>query len=390
MAYTAKNKFSEKLLSLLENADFQIIQHKNSKRKVFYKISRTDDGLEIRRATNGGEYPDKEGYRWFVAGTLNLETVDKALDVVKADFINKRNSNPRVEAFKKRYYSVISDYGEEFADYLLEDPELFLQNVKVNDPGRENGKYWNDVKYKEDIDEWVYWSVDSESILEHVAEQMICENESEREDGQYGVDEYEDLSEKAGGRELNCFCGGVARQIKSCVGFERGCYGSFGLRFDGRFHMEFKEFDVFDGDPDELTSGDCKRSLISFGATPESIADNISIREGDLAFKEDIEERQGEDDWNWNKVCADAVKKIEKELGKGSVYFSFADYEEGVAEYVVGNEVFACWFKQKWPETDLKSWLRKSIVDEDGEYYDHSFCDHFSFEEWWKESFESE
>ena len=84
------------------------------------------------------------------------------------------------------------------------------------------------------------------------------------------------------------------------------------------------------------------------------------------------------------------VKKINKEGGKGSVYFAYPDFAECVAEYVVGNYRFAKWFKKKYPGTDLKTWLKESIVDEDGEYYDHSYGKHFDFEEWWKESFESE
>lgn len=393
MAYTAKNKFTERLLNLLTEKGIQVFWHRNNKRKVFYKVTSTEGGLEIRRATSTGEYPDKDGYKWFVSGSLDLETVDKALDVVHADFASKRNgnrANSRIEKFKKQYYSIIYGYGEEYAYYLLEEPELFLESVKVHDRWGGKETYWKDVKYKEDVDEWIYWSVDSDSIYDYVAEQMICDDESKREEDQYSREEYEVLVEKAGEKELNYFCGGVARHIKSCVGFENGYYGSFGLRFNNRLYKEFKEYDVFEGDPDEMVAGDYKRSFITIGDTPDSIADSVSIREGDLSFMEDIEERQYNDDWDWDKVYADAVKKIDKELGKSSVYFAYADYEECVAEYVVGNDLFAEWFERKYPGTDLKTWLMENIVDEDGEYYDHSYGQHFSFEEWWKKAFESE
>ena len=393
MAYIAKNKYSESLLNSLTEKGCQVFWHRNSCRKVYYKVSVTDGGLDLRRATNTREYPDKEGYKWFIAGTLDLETVDRVLDIVHEDFVNKRNSNranSRLEKFKKQYYSIICAYGEEYADYLLEEPEMFLESVKVKDWRSGNDHYWKDVKYKEDIDEWIYWSIDSDSIYDYVADQMICDDESKRKDNQYSSEEYEEFVEKAGNKEINYFCGGISRQIKSCVGFENGYYGSFGLVFNRRFYKEFKEYDTFDGNPDEMTAGDYKRSFITIGDTPDSIADSVSIREEDLAFMEDIEERQSNDDWDWDKVGGDAIKKIEKELGRNAVYFAYADYEECVAEYVVGNKLFADWFKKKYPETDLKSWLMENIVDEDGEYYDHSYGKHFDFEEWWKESFESE
>ena len=394
MAHIAKHKFSERLLTLLTEKKTQVMWHRNGARKVYYKIILTDDGLEIRRATSAGKYPDKEGYKWFVSGSLDLETMDKVLDVVHGDFDNKRNgnrANSRLEKFKKQYYSIIYSYGEEYADYLLEEPELFLEGLKVNDWGEEKGTFWNDVKYKEDVDEWVYWSIDSDSIYDYVAEQMICDDDDEREEGQYNSDEFEELVEKAGHREPNYFCGGIARRIKSCEGFEKGYYGSFGLRFNGRrLYKDFKEYDVFNGDPDKMTSGDYKRSQISIGDTPDSIAGYVSIREEDLSFMESIEERLYNDNWDWDKVGEDAIKKIEKELGKNAVYFAYADYGECVAEYVVGNKRFADWFKKKYPGTDLKTWLMENIVDEDGEYYDHSYGKHFNFEEWWQESFESE
>ena len=56
-------------------------------------------------------------------------------------------------------------------------------------------------KYKEDVDEWIYWSVDSDSIYDYVAEQMICDDESKRGDDQYSSEEYEELVEKAGDKE---------------------------------------------------------------------------------------------------------------------------------------------------------------------------------------------
>lgn len=393
MAYIAKNKYSESLLKSLTEKGCQVFWHRNSCRKVYYKVSVTDGGLDLRRATNTREYPDKEGYKWFIAGTLDLETVDRVLDIVHEDFANKRNSNranSSLEKFKKQYYSIICAYGEEYADYLLEEPELFLESVKVYDRWSDKDIYWKDVKYKEDVDEWIYWSVDSEDIYDYVAQEMICDDESKRKEGQYSSKEYEELARKAGDKELNYFCGGIYRRIKSCVGFENGYYGSFGLRFNSRLYREFKEYDVFEGDPDKMTAGDYKRSFIKIGETPDSIADFVSIREGDLSFKEDIEERQYKEDWDWDKVYADAVKKINKEVGKGSVYFAYPDFAECVAEYVVGNYRFAKWFKKKYPGTDLKTWLKESIVDEDGEYYDHSYGKHFDFEEWWKESFESE
>ena len=393
MTHEESIKFNEQVLNTLTEKGSKVFYWHNSKRKVAYKLIMTKDGIEIRRATSKREYPDTEGYKWFVTGAPTLETVEKAIEVAHGDFKSKRNgnrANSRIEKFKKQYYSIIYGYGEEYAYYLLEEPELFLESVKVHDRWSDKEVYWKDVKYKEDVDEWIYWSVDSDSIYDYVAEQMICDDESERGEDQYSSEEYEELAEKAGDKELGYFCGGVARHIKSCVGYEDGYYGSFGLRFSNRLYKEFKEYAVFDGDPDKMTAGDYKRSFITIGDTPDSIADYVSIREGDLSFKEDIEERQYKEDWDWDKVYADAVKKINKEVGKGSVYFAYPDLEECVAEYVVGNYRFAKWFKKKYPGTDLKTWLMENIVDEDGEYYDHSYGRHFSFEEWWKESFESE
>lgn len=393
MKHDSKNTFNEKVLNDLTEKGSKVFFWHNRNRKVTYKLILADGGIEIRRATSNREYPDKDGYKWFVSGELNLETVNKAVEVAGEDFKSKRNgnrANSRIEKFKKQYYSIIYGYGEEYAYYLLEEPELFLESVKVHDRWSNKETYWKDVKYKEDVDEWIYWSVDSDSIYDYVAEQMICDDESKRGEDQYSSEEYEELVEKAGNKELGYFCGGVARHIKSCVGYEEGCYGSFGLRLNSKLYKEFKEYAVFEGDPDKMEAGDYKRSFITIGDTPDSIADYISIREGDLSFMEDTEERQYQDEWDWDKVCADAVKKINKELGKNAVYFAYADYEECVAEYVVGNELFAEWFNKKYPGTDLKTWLMENIVDEDGEYYDHSYGQHFSFEEWWKESFESE
>lgn len=385
--------FNETVLNALSEKGSKVFFWHNSKRKVYYKLILTEDGIEIRRANSNREYPDKDGYKWFVSGSLNLETVEKAVETAGDDFRNKRNgnrANSRIEKFKKQYYSIILAYGEEYAYYLLEEPELFLESVKVRDWRSDNEKYWKDVKYKEDVDEWIYWSIDSDSIYEYVAEQMICDDESKRKENQYSSDEYEELAERAGNKEKNYFCGGIARHIKSCTGYEDGYYGSFGLVFNRSFYKEFKEYDVFDGDPDKMTDGDYKRSFITIGDTPDSIADYVSIREGDLSFMEDIEERQYKEEWDWDKVYADAVKKINKEVGKDSVYFAYADFEECVAEYVVGNYRFAKWFKKKYPGTDLKKWLMENLVNEDGEYYDHSYGRRFDFEEWWKESFESE
>lgn len=393
MATKEKSSFNERVLNGLTEKGSKVFFWHNKKRKVTYKLILKEDGIEIRRANSNGEYPDKEGYKWFVSGSLNLETVEKAVEAAGEDFRSKRNSNranSRLEKFKKQYYSIICAYGEEYAYYLLDEPELFLESVKVRDWRTDKEQYWKDVKYKEDVDEWIYWSIDSESIYDDVAEQMICDDESKREENQYSSEEFEEFAERAGNKEINYFCGGIARHIKSCIGYENGCYGSFGLVFNRRFYKDFKEFDVFDGDPDEMTAGDYKRSFITIGDTPDSISDYVSIREGDLSFKEDIEERQYNDDWDWDKVYVDAVKKINKEVGKGSVYFAYPDFTECVAEYVVGNYSFAKWFKKKYPGTDLKTWLRENIVNEDGEYYDHSYGQHFDFEEWWKESFESD
>ncbi len=401
MAYTARHKFSDKLLDLLTEKPIQFFYQKNSKRKVNYKVSVTDNGLELRRATSKGEYPDKAGYKWFVEGNLDLETIDKVLDVVNEDFNNKRTCNsadPRVEKFKVQYYSFFFNYGEEYASYLLEEPESFLENVRVREKyANEDGDAWEDVEYKRDVDEWVCWSINSEDIYEYVAEQMICDDDSEREEGQYGSDEFEELVGKAGGKEMNYFCGGIARLIKSCVGYVEGYYGAIGLRFDHRFYRQFKDFDEYKGainpnkdipDSEPMVEG-LWYSLLSIGDTPDSIADNISIREDDFAFVESIEERQSDLAWNWNKVCCDAIAKINKELGPDAVFFTYADYENCVAEYVVGKKTFASWFSKKYPETDLKSWLIENIVNKDGLYYDRSYCTRLSFEEWWK-TFESE
>lgn len=143
-------------------------------------------------------------------------------------------------------------------------------------------------------------------------------------------------------------------------------------------------------EPNRPNPDDCRRSMIAIGDTPDSISGSISIRERSLAFQESIAERQQEDAWNWEMVCADAEKKISEELGPDAVYFTYADYEDCVAEYVVHNDVFARWFNKKYPDVELKSWLKENITDENGMYYDHSYCKRLSFEEWWKTALGSE
>ena len=390
-----KNSISEKLLGLLKEKGSDEVVYHNSKRRIKYKVSVTDGGLEIRRATSGGNFPDKEGYKWSVDGELNLETVDKAIGVIKDDFKKKRNQTLetiRLEKFKKTYYSIVSDYGTEFAEYLMEEPEMFLKNVRVGKWEEDEGKSWDEGEYKADVDEWVYWSVDFDSVYEYVSEMMICDEEEERQDGQYSSDDFDELAGKMD-KTMNYFAGGVARVIKSCTGFEEGCYGAYGLRFDHRFYSEFKEYDKSGGeshrpkakvekDEEDREELDYTHSMIEIGDTPDSIAHNVSIREGDLSFIEGIEERI--DKWDWKKVCRDAVMKINKELGKDAVIFAYADYEYCVAEYVVGNEIFAAWFKRRYPGVDLKEWLRSNVADEDGEYLDSSYGRTFDFEEWWE------
>ena len=93
MTHEESIKFNEQVLNTLTEKGSKVFCWHNSKRNVTYKLILTKDGIEIRRATSKREYPDTEGYKWFVAGDPTLETVEKAIEVAHEDFKNKRNGN---------------------------------------------------------------------------------------------------------------------------------------------------------------------------------------------------------------------------------------------------------------------------------------------------------